>query len=224
MTSFIIKDHVRRPKHTWNQDYCAFCRIIAGEAPSNPVYENDKVVAFLDIMPLRRGHTLVIPKVHYSRLSELPPEYAAAIGEAVSKVAHALTQALGNTALNVVCNQEYAQAVPHVHYHIIPAPTYDSTSTSSTSTLSPSPLTSPTTSSTSFLESPDTSPQLVPAQLSTSNQKTEPVSTNEHSHSHSHGPDHPMSKRQMHQMEFAGRSELEDEDALLLIKMIRARL
>lgn len=45
-----------------------------------------------DILPLRKGHTLVIPKVHYSRLSELPPDYAAATGQAVSKVAHALTE------------------------------------------------------------------------------------------------------------------------------------
>ncbi|KIK57137.1 hypothetical protein GYMLUDRAFT_173032 [Collybiopsis luxurians FD-317 M1] len=189
MTSFIIKDHVERPPHSWNQDsYCAFCRIIANEAPSNRVYENDKVVAFLDIMPLRKGHTLVVPKAHYSRLSELPPEYAAAVGEAISKVAHALTEALGNTALNVVCNQEYAQAVPHVHYHIIPAPSFDSSS------LSSPPPPPPT--------------QDVTVELS---KRPKPQAA-------------PMSIRQMHQMEFAGRTELEDEDAVLLVKKIRARL
>jgi HIT domain len=97
----------------------------------------------IDILPLRKGHTLVIPKIHQSRISELPPDYAASVGEAVSKVADALTKsmytkhygvllcrsaicsatlihshgslvALQNSALNVVCNQEYAQAVPHV--------------------------------------------------------------------------------------------------------------
>jgi len=85
-----------------------------------------------DILPLRKGHTLVVPKAHISRLSELPSELAAAIGESVTKVARSLTLgelyannlllwlnilcclALENTALNVVCNQEYAQAVPHV--------------------------------------------------------------------------------------------------------------
>ncbi|KAL0066194.1 hypothetical protein AAF712_006819 [Marasmius tenuissimus] len=77
-------------------------------------------------MPLRPGHTLIVPKVHCARVSELPPEFAAAVGEAISKVADALTKALDNTALNVVCNQEYAQAVPHVHYHIIPAPKFGS--------------------------------------------------------------------------------------------------
>ncbi|KAJ4481956.1 HIT-like protein [Lentinula aciculospora] len=177
MTSFIIKSHVDRPAHSWKRDSsCSFCRIINNEYPCNRVYENDKVIAFLeDIMPLRKGHTLVVPKVHYSRLSDLPPDYAAAVGKAVSKVAHALTQGLSNTALNVVCNQEYAQAVPHVHYHIIPAPSYDSSSSPSTIEIS---------------------------------KEKEP----------------PLTRRQMHQMEFQGREELDDQDAVSLVKLIRARL
>jgi len=127
MTSFIIQAHEARSiPSVWKDDAnCPFCLIIRGESPAVRVYENDKVIAILDIAPLREGHTLVIPKTHYSRVSELPAEFAAACGEAVSKVANALTQALGNTALNVVCNQEYAQAVFHVHYHIIPAPRFD---------------------------------------------------------------------------------------------------
>ncbi|KAJ3747069.1 HIT-like protein [Lentinula detonsa] len=178
MTSFIIRSHTERPPHPWKKDVnCAFCSIINNKSPSNCVFENDKVIAFLDIMPLRKGHTLVVPKVHYSRLSDLPPEYAAAIGEAVSKVAHALTQALGNAALNVVCNQEYAQAVPHVHYHIIPAPSYESSKTSP------------------------------PSKIELSKDK---------------GP--PLTRREMHRMEFEGREELDDEDGVALVKLIRARL
>ncbi|GLB38301.1 putative protein similar to CwfJ C-terminus 1 [Lyophyllum shimeji] len=130
MTSFIIKDHVDRPPApSWapeSDSDCTFCRIIRNELPAYRVFEDDEVIAILDILPLRGGHTLVIPKVHCSRLSELPANYAAATGKAVSRVAHALTQAVENTALNVVCNQEYAQAVPHVHYHVIPAPTVTS--------------------------------------------------------------------------------------------------
>ncbi|KZP11307.1 HIT-like protein [Athelia psychrophila] len=128
MTSFIINAHEGRPVHSsWRQDEsCAFCKIVSGELKAFRLYEDDKVIAILDIMPLRKGHTLVIPKTHFARLSELPPEFAAAVGEVVTKVAHAITQAVENTALNVVCNQEYAQAVHHVHYHIIPAPSLNS--------------------------------------------------------------------------------------------------
>ncbi|KAJ7202803.1 HIT-like protein [Mycena pura] len=125
MTSFLIQAHENRPASAWNNDAeCVFCRIVRNESPAARVFENELVIAILDILPLRKGHTLVIPKAHHSRLSELPPQLAAALGEAVTKVAHALTLALDNTALNVVCNQEYAQAVPHVHYHVIPAPTF----------------------------------------------------------------------------------------------------
>ncbi|KAF9454822.1 HIT-like protein [Macrolepiota fuliginosa MF-IS2] len=129
MTSFIIQAHVDRdPAPSWSQDdTCAFCRIVQGAAPATKLYEDDDVVAIFDILPLRAGHTLVIPKKHISRLTDLPPELAAAVGRAVSNVARALTEATGNTGLNVVCNQEYAQAVPHVHYHIIPAPIFGST-------------------------------------------------------------------------------------------------
>ncbi|TFK48672.1 HIT-like protein [Heliocybe sulcata] len=130
MTSFIIRDHVSRPAPpSWQPDAhsdCPFCRIVAGDSPAFRVYETERVVAFLDILPLRPGHTLVVPKRHTARVSELAGEDAAAVGEAVSRVAGALVKAMGNTALNVVCNQEYAQAVHHVHYHVIPAPTFDS--------------------------------------------------------------------------------------------------
>ncbi|KIJ07740.1 hypothetical protein PAXINDRAFT_173320 [Paxillus involutus ATCC 200175] len=128
----MIDAHVgRKLQQDWKDDSrCTFCRIIANELPATRLYENDKVIAILDILPLRAGHTLVIPKTHISRVSELPAEIAAAVGEAVSKVAHSLTEALENTALNIVCNQEYAQSVPHVHYHIIPAPTFGSSSPS----------------------------------------------------------------------------------------------
>ncbi|KAJ6620778.1 HIT-like protein [Mycena sp. CBHHK59/15] len=172
MTSFLIKAHEKRAPSFWGRDAaCAFCSIIQDELPATRVFENDKVIAILDIMPLRKGHTLVIPKSHFSRLSELPPEFAAAVGEAVTKVAHALTLALGNTALNVVCNQEYAQAVPHVHYHVIPAPIFDK------------PL-------------PDIS-----------RQDTEPLTL-----------------REMHQREFLGRGELDEDEAIVLAKQIRSKL
>jgi len=63
-----------------------------------------------------------VSKAHVKHLSELPVDIAASLGAAVAIVAKALVLALNNDGLNVVCNQEYAQAVPHVHYHLIPAP------------------------------------------------------------------------------------------------------
>lgn len=124
MTSFIIKAQASRPvPEFWRKDSeCAFCQIILHDARAFRIYEDDHVIAFLDILPLRPGHTLVVPKFHCARVSELPQEYAASVGTAVSRISNALTKAVDNTALNVVCNQEYAQVVPHVHYHIIPAP------------------------------------------------------------------------------------------------------
>jgi len=132
MTSFIIKSQASRPvPEFWKKDgECAFCRIIRRAAPAYTVYDDEHVIVFLDILPLRPGHTLVVPKIHCSRVSELPPEYAASVGKAISRLSNALTKAVDNTALNVVCNQEYAQVVPHVHYHIIPAPRFNSLPTS----------------------------------------------------------------------------------------------
>ncbi|KAI0031899.1 HIT-like protein [Vararia minispora EC-137] len=124
MTSFVIDAHVGRdlPVSWCIDEGCPFCNIVRRAAPAHRIYEDGYVAAFLDILPLRPGHTLVVPKTHISRVSELPADFAAALGVAVSKISSALTKAMENTALNIVCNQEYAQAVPHVHYHIIPAP------------------------------------------------------------------------------------------------------
>lgn len=136
MTSHFIKSHTTREiAPSWKSDHgntatpgvesCIFCRIVQNVVPSFKIYEDEHVLAFLDILPIRQGHTLVVSKIHCKRVSELPPDVASAMGAAVSKVANALTNALGNTALNVVCNQEYAQSIPHVHYHIVPAPVFD---------------------------------------------------------------------------------------------------
>lgn len=85
----------RTPPPEWTQDHsCSFCRIISGELLATKVYEDENVIAILDILPLRKGHTLVIPKPHISRLSDLPPEFAAATGKVVSRVARALTEGI----------------------------------------------------------------------------------------------------------------------------------
>jgi histidine triad (HIT) family protein len=99
-----------------------FDKIIAGEIPCHRVYEDDHVLAFLDVGPLSEGHTLVIPKESKSQLHELTDESAAAIGRVLPRICRAVMQATGATAYNVLQNNGAAahQAVMHVHFHIIP--------------------------------------------------------------------------------------------------------
>lgn len=99
-----------------------FAKIIAGDIPCHKVYEDDQVLAFLDINPLSRGHTLVIPKEAVATLDELSDESAAAIGRVLPRIARAVLAATGATAFYVLQNNGSAahQAVFHVHFHIIP--------------------------------------------------------------------------------------------------------
>lgn len=99
-----------------------FTKIIAGEIPCFRVYEDDKVFAFLDINPLSRGHTLVIPKEPAVTLDQLSDESAAALGRVLPRLSRAILRATGATAFNILQNNGASahQVVPHVHFHIIP--------------------------------------------------------------------------------------------------------
>jgi histidine triad (HIT) family protein len=99
-----------------------FSKILDGEIPCHRVYEDEHVLAFLDIMPLSRGHTLVIPKERKAFLHELSDEQAAAIGRVLPRIARAVMKATGASAYNLLQNNgaEAHQAVFHVHFHIIP--------------------------------------------------------------------------------------------------------
>ena len=99
-----------------------FEKIIAGAIPVHRVYEDEKVLAFLDHAPLSRGHTLVIPKEPAETLGELSDESAAAIGRVLPRLCREVLKATGATAYNVLQNNGLAahQAVLHVHFHIIP--------------------------------------------------------------------------------------------------------
>jgi histidine triad (HIT) family protein len=101
-----------------------FSRIIRGEIPCARVYEDDHVLAFLDIAPLSPGHTLVIPKEPAQTLDQLSDDAAAAVGRVLPRIARAVLAATGATAYNVLQNNGAAahQAVFHVHFHIIPKP------------------------------------------------------------------------------------------------------
>jgi len=99
-----------------------FSKILRGEIPCHRVYEDDLILAFLDVSPLASGHTLVIPKEVVATLDKLSDQSSAAIGRALPRIARAVMSATGATAFNVLQNNGAAahQAVSHVHFHIIP--------------------------------------------------------------------------------------------------------
>lgn len=99
-----------------------FAKILRGEIPCHRVYDDDKVFAFLDVNPISRGHTLVIPREPAETLDKLSDESAAAIGRVLPRIARAVCAATGATAYNVLQNNGPMahQAVFHVHFHVIP--------------------------------------------------------------------------------------------------------
>jgi histidine triad (HIT) family protein len=99
-----------------------FGKILNGQIPCHKVYEDDLVFAFLDVNPISRGHTLVIPKEPAETLDALSDDSAAAIGRALPRIARAIMAATDTRDYNVLQNNGAAahQAVFHVHFHIIP--------------------------------------------------------------------------------------------------------
>ncbi|KAA0547531.1 HIT family protein [Bacillus sp. BGMRC 2118] len=101
---------------------CIFCKIIQGEIPCAKVYEDEHVLAFLDISQVSKGHTLVIPKVHKENVFELTPEIAQEIFKVVPKISNSIKKEFSPVGLNLLNNNgEHAgQSVFHFHLHIIP--------------------------------------------------------------------------------------------------------
>jgi histidine triad (HIT) family protein len=101
---------------------CVFCKIVKGEIPSAKVFENEHVMAFLDLSQVTKGHTLIIPKVHKENLFELTPEIAKNIFEVAPTIANALKETYHPIGLNAVNNngEKAGQSVFHFHLHLIP--------------------------------------------------------------------------------------------------------
>ncbi|WP_193224688.1 HIT family protein [Bacillus sp. B1-b2] len=101
---------------------CIFCKIIAGEIPAKKVFENDHVIAFLDISQVTKGHTLVVPKTHVKDIFELTPKISKDLFEVVPTVATAIKEAYNPIGLNLLNNngEKAGQSVFHYHMHIIP--------------------------------------------------------------------------------------------------------
>ena len=101
-----------------------FSKILRGEIPCHEVYQDEHVLAFLDIGPLAKGHVLVIPKEEVATVAELSDDAAAAIGRVLPRLCRAVMKVSGTDQYNILQNNgpRAHQAVFHVHFHIIPKP------------------------------------------------------------------------------------------------------
>ena len=108
-------------------DDCLFCRMVAGQIPVTKIYEDEVVLAFLDIGPISNGHTLVIPKQHFDQLHNCPAELLSQVSCRLSNIARAVSTAMNSDGYNVLCNNGRAagQVIEHLHFHIIPRKTAD---------------------------------------------------------------------------------------------------
>jgi histidine triad (HIT) family protein len=103
-------------------DGCIFCRISAGEAPANKIYEDDEVFAIMDIFPWNPGHALVIPRNHAPTIWDISPDDAASVMRAAHRLAPAIRDVVGADGLNLLQSNGRAawQQVDHFHLHLIP--------------------------------------------------------------------------------------------------------
>ncbi|MHA1991252.1 MAG: HIT family protein [Candidatus Hodarchaeales archaeon] len=105
-----------------NDEDCIFCKIIKREIPSKIVFENDLNLVFLDISPISKGHTIVIPKNHYSTLEDIPNHELVETLKVVKMISIRIHQKLDITGYNILQNNFAAagQVINHFHIHIVP--------------------------------------------------------------------------------------------------------
>ena len=101
---------------------CIFCKIVSGELPAEKVYEDDNVLAFLDINVINKGDVLVVPKKHYPDFLDIPSDELSEVIKITQKVAGAVEKAVNSDGYNISINNKSAagQAVMHLHIHIVP--------------------------------------------------------------------------------------------------------
>lgn len=111
-----------QPQEITARTACIFCRVVAGDIPCYKLYEDDAVLAFLDIGPLSRGHCLVIPKAHYETLDRMPDDLSGRCARLLPRLGAAVVRATGAPGWNVLQNNGAVagQEVGHVHFHLIP--------------------------------------------------------------------------------------------------------
>lgn len=108
-------------------DNCIFCKIIKGEIPSAKIYEDDEVLAILDISQATRGHTLVISKVHHPNFLATPKDIMHKVMDVAQRIGQAQIAVLGAKGINILTNvgEEAGQTIMHYHVHVIPRYTRD---------------------------------------------------------------------------------------------------
>jgi histidine triad (HIT) family protein len=99
---------------------CLFCAIAAGELDAGIVWSDDDFVAFLDIRPLFKGHTLLVPREHVVTLPDLPAASRDGFLAAAQRLSTAMVEALGAQGSFVAMNNTVSQSVPHLHCHVVP--------------------------------------------------------------------------------------------------------
>ena len=105
---------------------CIFCKIISKEIPAKILYEDDDSISFLDVFPVAKGHTLVIPKKHFAKIQDMPPDLNQKLFDSVHKMINKVDALEGSTLVAVHNGKESGQEVPHVHVHLIPRSVTDS--------------------------------------------------------------------------------------------------
>jgi len=101
---------------------CLFCKIANGESPSFKLFEDEFVIAFLDLSPVNYGHTLVVPKEHVINIDSASEELLCTIMKSIKKVGFALKEGLRVEGYNILLNNDAVagQVIPHIHFHVIP--------------------------------------------------------------------------------------------------------
>lgn len=103
-----------------SQTLCAFCAIVAGNAPAELIESTPDVLAFLDQRPVFKGHVLVIPRRHVVTITDLPPASRDPFLAGIQRIAAAITSGLGAQGSFVAMNNVVSQSVPHLHCHVVP--------------------------------------------------------------------------------------------------------
>ena len=101
---------------------CLFCKIVKGELPSSKIYEDEDTLAFLDLFPVNKGHSLVIPKEHYETIFDVPSDILSKVSPVMKNVADAVKKGVNADGISIAQSngKDAGQVIPHIHFHVMP--------------------------------------------------------------------------------------------------------